>query len=86
MHDHLLSLNCLSGIKILNNLWILGFVREFCGMVRKIFIYTREEVQKMNPAGSLNLKRDENPSVGEGEEAKEIKSQAVPSMSAPESS
>lgn len=53
-------------------------------MVRKIFIYTREEVQKMNP-GSLNLKGDENPSI-EGEEAKEIKSQAVPSMSVPESS
>ncbi|XP_022952399.1 auxin response factor 2B-like isoform X1 [Cucurbita moschata] len=57
--------------------------QEFCGMVRKIFIYTREEVQKMNPR-SLTLKGDENPSV-EGEEAKEIKSPAVPSMSAPES-
>ena len=52
-------------------------------MVRKIFIYRREEVQKMNPR-SLTLKGDENPSV-EGEEAKEIKSPAVPSMSAPES-
>ena len=62
----------------------MALIREFCGMVRKIFIYTREEVQKMNP-GSLNLKGDENPSV-EGEEVKETKSQAVPSMSAPESS
>ena len=53
-------------------------------MVRKIFIYTREEVQKMN-RGSLNLKGDENPSV-EGKEAKEIEGQAVPSISAPESS
>lgn len=28
---------------------VLLFVREFCNMVRKIFIFTREEVQKMNP-------------------------------------
>ncbi|KAG7951318.1 hypothetical protein I3843_12G001800 [Carya illinoinensis] len=44
---------------------------EFCGMVRKIFIYTREEVQKMNP-GTLNLKAGENQLAGEAEDAKEL--------------
>nr|WAK98323.1 ARF2 protein [Paeonia lactiflora] len=33
--------------------------QEFCGMVRKIFIYTREEVQRMNP-GTLDSKVEEN--------------------------
>ncbi|KAG2675371.1 hypothetical protein I3760_12G001300 [Carya illinoinensis] len=44
---------------------------EFCGMVRKIFIYTREEVQKMNP-GTLSLKAGENQLAGEAEDAKEL--------------
>ncbi|CAK9186904.1 unnamed protein product [Ilex paraguariensis] len=44
--------------------------QEFCGMVRKIFIYTREEVQRMNP-GTLNLKGEENSRVGEGMDAKD---------------
>nr|AAP06759.1 auxin response factor-like protein [Mangifera indica] len=52
--------------------------KEFCGMVRKIFIYTREEVQKMKPGSSLS-KGDENLSIGEGTEAKEVKHQSVPS-------
>ncbi|XP_058102961.1 auxin response factor 2B-like [Magnolia sinica] len=34
--------------------------QEFCSMVRKIFIYTKEEVQSMNP-GSLNPKVKESP-------------------------
>lgn len=38
--------------------------REFCSMVRKIFIYTREEVQKMSP-GSINAKVEES-SAAEG--------------------
>ncbi|KAI7725850.1 hypothetical protein M8C21_024780 [Ambrosia artemisiifolia] len=38
--------------------------QEFCGMVRKIFIYTREEVQRMNP-GTLNPRDDDTSSVGE---------------------
>lgn len=33
---------------------------EFCSMVRKIFIYTKEEVQKMNP-GALSSKVEDNP-------------------------
>jgi hypothetical protein len=33
--------------------------QEFVGMVKKIFIYTREEVQKMNP-GTLSSKSEEN--------------------------
>ncbi|CAN1138615.1 Auxin response factor 2 [Linum perenne] len=43
--------------------------QEFVGMVRKIFIYTREEVQKMNP-GSLNVKGSSN-CDGEGGEMKQ---------------
>ncbi|KAK6924606.1 AUX/IAA domain [Dillenia turbinata] len=45
--------------------------QEFCGMVRKIFIYTREEVQNMNPR-TLGSKVDESP-VAEGVETKEVK-------------
>ncbi|KAK9036373.1 hypothetical protein V6N11_078377 [Hibiscus sabdariffa] len=44
--------------------------QEFCAMVRKIGIYTREEVQKMKP-GSLSLKVDDNPVPVEAVDAKE---------------
>ncbi|XP_059442328.1 auxin response factor 2A [Corylus avellana] len=50
--------------------------QEFCGMVRKIFIYTKEEVQKMNPS-TLNSKGGENQLVAEGGDAKEVKSQPL---------
>lgn len=49
-------------------------------MVRKIFIYTREEVQKMNP-GSLSSKTEENPPSAEGLDAKEAKHTPHPSAS-----
>ena len=45
-------------------------------MVRKIFIYTKEEVQKMNPS-TLNSKAGENQLVAEGGDAKEVKSQPL---------
>lgn len=51
--------------------------QEFVGMVRKIFIYTREEVQKMNP-GTLNSKGDENLLDAEGMDAKELKCLPLP--------
>ncbi|KAF2312803.1 hypothetical protein GH714_040503 [Hevea brasiliensis] len=51
--------------------------QEFVGMVRKIFIYTREEVQKMNP-GTLNSKGDENLLDVEGVDAKEVKCLPLP--------
>ncbi|KAL4634615.1 hypothetical protein ACB092_04G212600 [Castanea dentata] len=54
--------------------------QEFCGMVRKIFIYTREEVQKMNP-GTLNSKGGEFQSSAEGGDVKEAKSQTLPPAS-----
>ncbi|XP_011623419.1 auxin response factor 2 isoform X2 [Amborella trichopoda] len=63
---------------------------EFCNMVRKIFIYTREEVQKMNP-GSLNHHRSEEreePSSPHGEVvvgSKETKHQQTsPSVPTPD--
>lgn len=60
--------------------------QEFCGMVRKIFIYTREEVQKMNP-GTLSLKSEENMVVAaEGSEMKEAKCVSHPSASSAENS
>ncbi|XVF08611.1 hypothetical protein REPUB_Repub07fG0017800 [Reevesia pubescens] len=46
--------------------------QEFCAMVRKIGIYTREEVQKMKP-GSLGSKGEDNPVSAEGLDAKEVK-------------
>ncbi|KAJ9709995.1 hypothetical protein PVL29_001460 [Vitis rotundifolia] len=48
---------------------------EFCSMVRKIFVYTREEIQRMDPR-PLNPKARENPTVlekkGGAKEAKEL--------------
>ncbi|KAI3684400.1 hypothetical protein L6452_33623 [Arctium lappa] len=55
--------------------------QEFCGMVRKIFIYTREEVQRMN-LGSLNSRGEDNSSVAEGMDARDTKT--LPSSSSPE--
>ncbi|KAM1339775.1 hypothetical protein ACFX2H_038254 [Malus domestica] len=58
--------------------------QEFCGIVRKIFIYTREEVQKMNP-GTLNAQGEDNLSSGaEGVDARDGKSQPRPSASTAE--
>lgn len=51
--------------------------QEFVSMVRKIFIYTREEVQKMNP-GTLNSKGDESLLDMEGTDAKEAKRVPLP--------
>ncbi|MCD7451814.1 ADP-ribosylation factor 2, partial [Datura stramonium] len=58
---------------------------EFCGMVRKIFIYTKEEVQRMNP-GTLNSKGEDTSSVAEGSDAKEVKNLQLPSESGQEES
>ncbi|THG19798.1 hypothetical protein TEA_000038 [Camellia sinensis var. sinensis] len=55
---------------------------EFCGMVRKIFIYTREEVQRMNP-GTLNSKNEECSLGGECMDEKEVKNLSSPSVSSP---
>jgi hypothetical protein len=44
--------------KILISLVCLG--SEFCNMVHKIFIYTREEVQRMSP-GNLNSRSEDSP-------------------------
>ncbi|OVA09665.1 AUX/IAA protein [Macleaya cordata] len=58
--------------------------KEFCSMVRKIFIYTREEVQRMNK-GTLNSKVDESPSLAEERASpKESKSQQFPSAASSE--
>lgn len=55
--------------------------REFCCMVRKIFIYTREEVQKMSP-GTLNSHGEGNQVSVEVMDAKE-KPQTLPLSSIP---
>ncbi|CAH8382835.1 unnamed protein product [Eruca vesicaria subsp. sativa] len=46
--------------------------QEFCGMVRKIFIYTKEVVMKMNP-GTISCRSEED--------AKDAKSASNPSLS-----
>lgn len=51
--------------------------QEFCGMVRKIYIYTKEEVQKMAPR-TLNSRSEENPAAAEGADSKDVK-QSLPS-------
>ncbi|KAK4256900.1 hypothetical protein QN277_006562 [Acacia crassicarpa] len=46
--------------------------QEFCAMVRKIYIYPKEEIQKMSP-GTLRSVVEENLSTGEGwMDAKEV--------------
>ncbi|XP_024023134.1 auxin response factor 2B isoform X3 [Morus notabilis] len=55
--------------------------QEFCCMVRKIFIYTREEVQKMSP-GTLNSHGEGNQVSVEVMDAKE-KPQTLPLSSIP---
>ncbi|KAF2311535.1 hypothetical protein GH714_024618 [Hevea brasiliensis] len=54
--------------------------QEFVGMVRKIFIYTREEVQKMNP-GTIDSKGNENLLDVEGMDTKEVKCPLPPTRS-----
>ncbi|XP_057518165.1 auxin response factor 2B-like [Amaranthus tricolor] len=51
--------------------------QEFCGMVRKIFIYTKEEVQKMAPR-TLNFRSEDNTPATGGSDSKEAK-QSIPS-------
>ncbi|TKY60535.1 Auxin response factor 2 [Spatholobus suberectus] len=46
--------------------------QEFVAMVRKIYIYPKEEIQKMCP-GTLSSKNEENHSASEGADAQEIK-------------
>ncbi|KAL3818481.1 hypothetical protein ACJIZ3_004386 [Penstemon smallii] len=55
---------------------------EFCGMVRKILILTKEEVQRMNP-GTFNSKAEENSSIAEGKETKDVKNVPTTSSSSP---
>ncbi|KAL9993708.1 putative transcription factor ARF family [Helianthus debilis subsp. tardiflorus] len=45
--------------------------QEFCGMVRKMFIYTRDEVQRMNP-GTLHSRDDDNSSVAEATDERKL--------------
>jgi hypothetical protein len=54
--------------------------QEFCSMVRKIYIYPKEEIQKMSP-GTLSSKNEENHSATEGADAQETKSQLNQSAS-----
>ncbi|KAL2539401.1 Auxin response factor 2 [Abeliophyllum distichum] len=56
---------------------------EFCGMVRKILICTKEEVQRMNP-GTFNSGGEDFSSVAEGLDANEAKDLPLPSTSSPE--
>ncbi|KAJ1411886.1 UVR domain [Sesbania bispinosa] len=49
--------------------------QEFCAMVRKIYIYPKEEIQKMSP-GTLSSKNEENQSVSEGADAQELPEEA----------
>ena len=57
--------------------------REFCGMARKIYIYTREEVKRMLP-GTLSSKNEDNSLIGEGNDDKEVKNLLLSSESSPE--
>ena len=52
-------------------------------MVRKIYIYPKEEIQKMSP-GTLSSKNEENQSASEGADAQEIKFQLHHTASTPD--
>lgn len=56
-------------------------IREFCAMVIKIYIYTKEEVQRMN-IGSLNSRGEETSSVAEGVDC--VDTRTLPSPSSPD--
>ncbi|XP_060172708.1 auxin response factor 2B [Lycium barbarum] len=95
--DHLFDFN--GELKARNKNWLVVYTddegdmmlvgddpwQEFCGMVHKIFIYTKDEVQRMNP-GTLNSKGEDDSSFAEGSDAKEVKSLQLPSDSSPEDS
>ncbi|XP_059287183.1 auxin response factor 2B [Lycium ferocissimum] len=95
--DHLFDFN--GELKARNKNWLVVYTddegdmmlvgddpwQEFCGMVHKIFIYTKEEVQRMNP-GTLNSKGEYDSSFADGSDAKEVKSLQLPSDSSPEDS
>ncbi|VFQ87225.1 unnamed protein product [Cuscuta campestris] len=84
-------------LKMLNKNWMVVYTddegdmmlvgddpwQEFCGMVHKIYIYTKEEVQRMNP-GTLNSKGEDTSSVAEGLDSREVKSSHIPSASSAE--
>ncbi|KAJ7945633.1 Auxin response factor [Quillaja saponaria] len=59
--------------------------QEFCAMVRKIFIYPKEEVQKMSP-GTLSSKGEENQLISEVADAKEVKCHTLHPVSTPDNS
>ncbi|XP_015955707.1 auxin response factor 2B [Arachis duranensis] len=59
--------------------------QEFCAMVRKIYIYPREEIQKMSP-GTLSSKNEENQLASEGVDAQEIRCQQHHPTSTPDHS
>ncbi|GKV36331.1 hypothetical protein SLEP1_g44473 [Rubroshorea leprosula] len=54
--------------------------QEFCAMVRKMYIYTREEVQKMKKPGTLSSRSEENPAGIENVDAKEGKCPSATSV------
>ncbi|XP_049365531.1 auxin response factor 2B [Solanum verrucosum] len=95
--DHIFDFN--GELKARNKNWLVVYTddegdmmlvgddpwQEFCGMVRKIFIYTKDEVQRMNP-GTLNSKGEDISSVAEGSDAKEVKNLQLHSDSSPEDS
>ncbi|CAL0319806.1 unnamed protein product [Lupinus luteus] len=53
--------------------------QEFCAMVHKIYIYPKEEIQKMSP-GTLSSKNEDNHSASVCAEAKEVKDQLNPKL------
>ncbi|KAJ0238179.1 Auxin response factor 2 [Hirschfeldia incana] len=55
--------------------------QEFCCMVRKIFIYTKEVVMKMNPGTIISCRSEEEAVVVDGSDAKDAKSASNPSLS-----
>ncbi|KMT10926.1 hypothetical protein BVRB_5g113390 [Beta vulgaris subsp. vulgaris] len=87
--DHLFDFN--GELKIPEKNWLIVYTddegdmmlvgddpwQEFCSMVRKIFIYTKEEVQKMTPR-TLNARIEENTPAAGGSDSKEAK-QSLPS-------
>ncbi|XP_052175555.1 LOW QUALITY PROTEIN: auxin response factor 2A-like [Diospyros lotus] len=58
--------------------------QEFVGMVRKIFIFTREEVQRMNPGSCLSMKSEENSLNAEGMDETEVRILPAPLVSSSE--
>lgn len=60
--------------------FLLFYCSEFCGAVRKIFIYTAEEVKKLSPKSILSIGEEGKTSKADSEAAVDTEDQEQSSI------